>query len=66
MKYHKNGDVIFACDECMREAGSDPNENKALENARRVTKRDGWKWFHPGWGLTCPSCESSKGITISL
>lgn len=58
-KIHIKNDVAFVCDDCKREAGSNPDEREALLAARRVARRDGWKWNHPHWGLLCPECGAT-------
>lgn len=47
----------FQCDHCGKVAGISHDEQQALHDARRKADREGWKWFHPHWGLVCPECR---------
>ena len=52
----------FSCDGCGRQLYAHMSEQSALEGARQLAHSEGWKWSHPGWGLTCPGClKSSQG-----
>jgi hypothetical protein len=47
---------VFKCNGCNSVAGQHRDERKALEYARAAAEAQGWRWFHPGWGLECPRC----------
>jgi len=56
MKIRTKYEFIFQCDYCDKIAGKDDYEDRALDQAREVARREGWKWVHPHWGLVCPDC----------
>jgi len=57
MKVREGEKVVFKCDFCGEIAGEALYEDEALRLAREKVRREGWEWFHPGWGLKCPECE---------
>ena len=51
---------VFYCDRCYRTASVNPNEQTALDEARKCALANGWKWKHPHWGLICPDCQKKE------
>lgn len=51
MKQYNNWthEYEFCCDKCGKLAGSDADEQKARELARKVSYMQEWEWKHPGW-----------------
>jgi len=64
MKTVKDNWFVFACDTCGYQAGVSHSERTALKTARETARREGWKWFHPHWGLICPRCQKEEAVNI--